>query len=99
TIEGYDYQTSINLTGGVRAMRVVHNRSLITNTAGLSSAMGPWRAFNNVPTFTPGAGSSMTALDHIGANMNVIYSNTGVGNTILRHTGVATGGDIGASWT
>lgn len=98
-MEAYDYQTTLNCVGNLVAMRVVQNRSLITNDAGLTSDIGTWRAFNNIPTLTPGTGSSMVNLLHVALNAGEIYSNTGTGNTITERLAVRSGGTLGASWT
>lgn len=103
TIQALIFQTGFNLdaatTTGVRAMRGVHVRFNLTSDAGASSDLGPFRAFNNVSTYTPGAGATMVNLNTFGVNQAAVYDNTGGPNTITRSAAANAAGAIGASWT
>lgn len=102
TIQALICQTGFSLDGttsAIRAMRGVHLRSNITNSAGISTDLGPYRAFNNVITYTPGAGSTMVNLSTLGVSHAPVYDNTGGPNTITRSAAAQAAGTLGASWT
>lgn len=98
TIEALIQQTGLNLKGNVRAMRGVHLRSNITNDDGITSDLGPFRAYNNVIRYTPGTGSSMVNLGTVGVSQSPLFDSTGTGNTITGQTGVLLGGSLGSTW-
>lgn len=107
TIQALICQAGFNMDAGtvtgIRAMRVVNFRSVISNDAGSVHDMGPFRGFNLVHRYTPGAGATMVNLDHFALNNAPIFDNTGGPNTITRNIGVnmagGAGAPLGASWT
>lgn len=103
TIQALIMQTGFNMDAGtvtgIRAMRGVQLRSLISSDAGGLHDLGVYRAFNNVVTYTPGAGATMANLLATSVGHGIIFSNTGTTNTATENFAVRMQGNIGASWT
>lgn len=102
--DGYtiDNRTVANFIGDVRSIREVSARRFFTNDDGLTSNIGEYRGALLQPTYTPGAGSTMTSLNSRGVVLAPTFDNTGVSNTVASIIGIATGGaasSVGASWS
>jgi hypothetical protein len=70
-----------------------------TSTAGVTNAIGTHTEALMGPTFTPGAGATMTDFIGRGLQYAPVFNNTGTANTILSSFGVQSAGTLTAAWS